>query len=165
MKKAKRFLISTVVIAGGIILIRKLLFNEFNYQIIAESSFSAIFFSTLELFFRDKLFKKSAEKLLKTIPPTELRNDEKVLLEAGPSHYMGREAVGGKLTLTDQRLIFKSHRFNLQNHLQEFPLAEIKAVAEADTKLRNVLELELINNESHRFLVDSPSDWVKTIPH
>src|SRR5688572_21922907 len=41
---------------------------------------------------------------------------ETVVFESMASHYRGAEAVGGKLYLTDKRLIFKSHKLNIQNH-------------------------------------------------
>src|SRR4051794_30098211 len=38
-----------------------------------------------------------------------VEEDEKIINEDGACHYKGIEAVGGKLVLTDKRLIFKSN--------------------------------------------------------
>jgi hypothetical protein len=88
-----------------------------------------------------------------------------LLLEAGASHLKGREAVGGKLTLTDKRLIFKSHKFNFQNHQEEIPVKEIKAVGQGEGYQQRVVELKLINNQIHKFIVELPSQWIEAIPH
>jgi hypothetical protein len=71
--------------------------------------------------------------------------------------------VGGKLTLTSKRLIFRSHKFNIQNHQQEFSITEIKATARDERQVK-IFKLELANNEIHRFLADFPADWINTLP-
>lgn len=43
--------------------------------------------------------------------------DESDIIYAGAAnHFIKREAVGGKLYLLNDRLIFKSHNLNVQNH-------------------------------------------------
>ena len=56
---------------------------------------------------------------------TPLLPDE-VLIKQGPANLQrGTETVGGRLTLTSQRLVFESHRFNLQAGAAIIPLATI----------------------------------------
>jgi hypothetical protein len=100
-------------------------------------------------------------KVLKNII-VELHPNEKVVMENGANHFKGVEGVGGKLVLTDKRLIFKSHPMNVQNHESSFDLTEIKNLSATKTLkvLKNGLKLDLANNESHRFIVDDPSAWV-----
>jgi len=38
--------------------------------------------------------------------------NETIVFETGANHFKGAEAVGGKLYLTDKRLVFKSHKFS-----------------------------------------------------
>ena len=75
------------------------------------------------------------------------------------------EGVGGKLVLTDRRLIFKSHKLNIQNHLEYFELSQIERLqATRPFKiLRNGLMLELADNSTHKFVVDDPDGWVASI--
>jgi hypothetical protein len=110
--------------------------------------------------------KKIGGKLLAQIK-IEIREGEKLIKEGGANHFKRWEAVGGKLALTNKRLIFKSHKFNIQNHEQIFPFEKIRDLKENTSieSLKNVLMLELTNNEIHRFVVDidSPSEWIKEI--
>src|SRR5262249_2058735 len=52
-----------------------------------------------------------------------------VLIKQGPANHLRRmEGVGGWLYLTEQRLLFRSHRFNIQNHELSIPLGDILEV-------------------------------------
>ncbi len=106
----------------------------------------------------------TAKRLLKkTI--VETADNESIVKEGGANHFIGLEGVGGKLVLTDKRLIFKSHKFNIQNHQNNFDLAQIAKLHATKTLriLENVLTLELANNDRHKFIVDEPSDWIEKI--
>jgi hypothetical protein len=94
-----------------------------------------------------------------------LNFDEKLIKEAGANHFKGAEGVGGKLALTASRLIFKSHHFNIQNHLEVISLREIKSMGAGKSLgfLRNVLALELFDQSKHRFIVDDPDSWISSI--
>jgi hypothetical protein len=158
----KFILTNTLWFAAFSIAARKIIFDEFSGQIIIGAFIGGVIISALFYSLGFKLLKKTAEKLGKTIPEVSLQADEKLVLETGASHYKGIEAVGGKLTLTSKRLIFRSHKFNIQNHRQEFLISEIKAAAH-DERKNKIFKLELASNESHRFLVDSPVDWINTL--
>ena len=95
----------------------------------------------------------------------EIPNNENVIKEGGANHFKGGEGVGGKLVLTDKRLIFKSHRFNIQNHQENFDLGQVHKLQTTKTLgiLENGLTLELINNDRHKFIVDEPTDWIEKI--
>lgn len=89
----------------------------------------------------------------------EIAENERVILEAGANHLLKSEAVGGKLLLTDKRIIFKSHKFNFQNHEQSFLLNDLKDVKKEE-KYKLGFTLELRNNEIHKFNVDTPQEWI-----
>jgi hypothetical protein len=105
-----------------------------------------------------------ASNLFKSIS-IELTEGEKLIKEGGANHIKGKEGVGGKLVLTDQRLIFKSHNLNIQNHQQVFYFNDIQSLEEAKSLfvLKNRLVLELLNKDLHKFIVDDPEVWVKEI--
>lgn len=51
------------------------------------------------------------------------------LLHDGPAnHFRNGEGVGGWLYLTKERLLFRSHQFNIQRHESSIPLADIAEV-------------------------------------
>src|SRR5690242_11829987 len=65
--------------------------------------------------------------------------DETILFDTGANHFKGAEAVGGKLYLTNKRLVFKSHKFNIQNHELSINLFDID-------KFDRYKTLGLVNN-------------------
>ncbi len=66
----------------------------------------------------------NSRKLLNSIA-VEIDENEAVLKTGGSNHIVKNEGVGGKPVLTDRRLIFTSHKFNVQNHRFEIPIDEV----------------------------------------
>jgi hypothetical protein len=95
----------------------------------------------------------------------ELNPDEKLIKEGGANHILNLEGVGGKLVLTDKRLVFKSHKVNIQVHQQSFLLSEINTVEAAKTAglLKNILFVHLNDSVTHKFVVFEPEEWVREI--
>jgi hypothetical protein len=106
----------------------------------------------------------TAKKLGQKIQ-VDIQVDEKIIKEGGANHFKGKEGVGGKLVLTGKRLIFKAHKFNIQNHQEFFEIDMIESVKTfKPMKMFNTgLAIELINKESHKFIVDGPEEWLTTI--
>lgn len=106
----------------------------------------------------------ASKRLFKKIT-IETADNENIIKEGGANHFKGKEGVGGKLVLTDKRLIFKSHKFNIQNHQDNFDLEQIEKLQATKTLkfLENGLTLELANNDRHKFIVDEPTDWIEKI--
>lgn len=61
---------------------------------------------------------------------TQIENIEgqKIIYSGGANHFVNKEAVGGKLYLLTDRVQFKSHNFNIQNHSQTILLNDIKEI-------------------------------------
>src|SRR6476646_9112506 len=68
------------------------------------------------------------------VPPT-LDVGEQVIREGAANMQRGWEAVGGRLFLTNRKLLFQSHRFNIQSGPSEIPLHDIADVQTGWTKL------------------------------
>lgn len=102
--------------------------------------------------------------LLKKIT-VKISDNERIIREGGANHFKGMEGVGGKLVLTNKRLIFKSHKLNVQNHQDNFELEKIERLRTNKTLgfIANGLIVELANQERHRFVVDAPQDWIEII--
>lgn len=90
---------------------------------------------------------------------------ERVIYETPANHFKGLEGVGGWLFLTDQRVIFKSHSFNFQNHELSLLLSEIVNVKVSRTLgiIPNGLLIQAERGQPERFVVMTPQDWVKHI--
>jgi hypothetical protein len=108
---------------------------------------------------------KSASKRLFKKIIVDTGENENIIKEGGANHFKGLEAVGGKLVLTDKRLIFKSHGFNIQEHQESFDLQQLEKLYVTKTVkfLESGLTLELKNNDRHRFIVEDPKQWVEEI--
>lgn len=144
-----------------IMLIFSSITNEvFTYRVVLKTVVAGIFFGVsfalIMEYLANRLYKKTVIKI---------NDDERLIKEGGANHFKGKDGVGGKLALTDKRLIFKSHNSNVQNREQTIDFARIKTFRETKTLnfFKNGLTIELINHDIHKFIVDDPGDWVKEI--
>lgn len=62
-----------------------------------------------------------------------LMENEQIYFDVLANLFRGIEAVGGKLMITDRRLIFKSHTFNIQTGTTEILIEEITEVKKRNT--------------------------------
>ncbi len=93
----------------------------------------------------------------------ELREGESILFETGANHFRGAEAVGGKLYLTNQRVVFKSHSFNFHNEAFSLELHDLEQVNLHKTlgMLPNGLTITLKDNRKEKFVVQQPKEWIR----
>jgi hypothetical protein len=89
--------------------------------------------------------------------------DEDVLFETPANHFKGIEAVGGKLYLTNTRLIFKSHKLNVQNHELSINLTNIQNVTRYKSLgfIKNGLSVTTMDNKTEKFVVEQGEEWLK----
>ena len=104
-------------------------------------------------------FEKS--KLVTNATKIETGTGETILFETGANHFKGAEAVGGKLYLTNKRLVFKSHKLNIQNHELSINLPGIDKVEryKAPGLANNGLAVTTSNNKIEKFVVQQPDEW------
>lgn len=55
----------------------------------------------------------------------EINQEGEVCYKGLANHFVDMEGVGGHLFITKDKIIFKSHEFNVQNHSIEIPLQNI----------------------------------------
>ncbi|MBC6427133.1 MAG: hypothetical protein GDA51_11875 [Ekhidna sp.] len=106
----------------------------------------------------NKFLTKTAGHLEKTID-IPLDKDEELNWITRANHFKRWEGVGGKLFLTDRRLVFKSHKFNIQNHEQIFNLNKITKITASN---RNRLSFEY-EGQIEKFIVSNPDKWSKLL--
>lgn len=101
---------------------------------------------------------------------TALQPNENVLKKGGANLQKGIETVGGWLFLTDQRLIFESHAFNVQSGNTEIALKDIADLQFCWTKFLNViplmpnsLSIKTNDGQELRFVLFGRSAWKKEI--
>lgn len=83
----------------------------------------------------------------------------------GANHFKGIEAVGGQLFLFDDRLEFKSHSFNIQNHTLMIMLPQIAEVSFYNTLgiIPNGLKVTKTDGTVEKFVVQKRRLWKELI--
>ena len=104
-------------------------------------------------------------KLLKNSTKVDIDPGENVLLESPANHFKGIEAVGGKLYLTNKRIIFKSHKLNIQVHQLSIKLEDIKKFERYKTLglVNNGLSLTTVNETTEKFVVNEIEEWTRQL--
>lgn len=86
---------------------------------------------------------------------------EKLLMWGGANHWKGKESVGGYLYLTDERLVFISHKVNIQNHKLSIPLEEISSVRPCQTLVVVPNGMEVVRGQDkERFVIHNRRGWI-----
>jgi hypothetical protein len=96
---------------------------------------------------------------------TELNKETVLVNKVNANLFRGMEAVGGKLTITNQRLMFTSHSLNIQAGTTEIPMSEIATVRKRNTMgfVPNGMSVILKNGTEHKFVVWKRDMLIKTI--
>lgn len=83
----------------------------------------------------------------------------------GANHFKNGEAVGGKLYLLPDRLQFKSHSFNIQNHEHTIELTKIREVSFYNTLglVPNGLAIITTDGHAEKFVVNGRKLWKEEI--
>ena len=94
----------------------------------------------------------------------ELEIDEEIIRKARANHLQLLEGVGGSLLLTNRRLFFKSHMFNVKTREISIPLEDIIAVATKSSDfISKKLQIFLGDGSIEEFIVNHRKTWVKEI--
>ncbi len=89
---------------------------------------------------------------------------ENILFETGANHFKNVEATGGKLYLTNKRLVFISHKLNVQNQELSIPVSEI--VDTEKYKKFGIIDNGLViptTDYIEKFVVQKGNEWIKKI--
>ena len=88
----------------------------------------------------------------------KLKKNERILGDVASNLFRGLEGVGGRLKITNQRLIFEPHALNIQREILEIPLNKIKEVTR-----RNSRRDELIVLLSYRGRGSNPHTFLEVL--
>lgn len=101
---------------------------------------------------------------------TRLENGEAIVKEGKANLMRGAEGVGGRLHLTDRRLIFESHAFNVQTGVTVISLVNIKSVEKTWTRFLGLIPLAPTSiavahaaGETFNFVVNGRDAWIAAI--
>lgn len=94
-----------------------------------------------------------------TVP--SLAESEEIRYSGAATHFRGWEGVGGRLFLTEDRLVFQPHTLNIQSGEQSWPLSAIE-----DAQLSRIflvvptgLDVQLRSGETERFGTWDRQQW------
>ena len=101
---------------------------------------------------------------------TQLQPGEKFVKEGAANLQKNIETVGGKLCLTNQRLIFESHNLNVQGGVTEIDLSNVKSSLPCWTKFLglfpvfpNSLAVFTKQGMEYRFVLFGRHAWAAAI--
>ncbi|AZR23991.1 hypothetical protein [Xanthomonas vasicola] len=96
--------------------------------------------------------------------------DRDVLRQAPANLQRGMEAVGGRLILTADALLFQPHAFNVQTQSLSVPLQQIVAMQPCWTRLFGLLPVaptslavRLGDGNEYRFAIGKRTQWMADI--
>jgi len=72
---------------------------------------------------------------------TELRQGEQIVKEGAANLQKNIETVGGKLCLTNQRLVFEAHKINVQGGTTEIELTNVQSSRPCCTRFLGIIPL------------------------
>src|SRR5690242_4507407 len=90
---------------------------------------------------------------------------ERLLIEVSANMFRGLEAVGGKLTVTNRRLVFRPHAVNVQTQPEEVPIENLAGAAPCNTLgiVPNGMLVTLKDGSTRRFVVSRRSELIGLI--
>lgn len=96
---------------------------------------------------------------------TRLKEGESHIKEGSANYFNSRGGIlgtsaGGKLYLTNQRILFEGHGFNVG---RETVVINIKDIVNCSTGFPNSLTVLTDDNQEFKFSVNGKKDWQKEI--
>ncbi|WP_299015643.1 GRAM domain-containing protein [uncultured Polaribacter sp.] len=123
--------------------------------IIKQSLIYGVAMTLFFIFLFPWMMKKLVGKRINTIQP-ELLENEMVNDEIFANLFKGIEGVGGKIFLTNERLIFKSHSLNIQKGQTNIKYSDILSVSKKKTAklFNNGIKLITKKGTTYKFVVN-----------
>ena len=100
---------------------------------------------------------------------TALEPNEVITRSSWANLFRGWEGVGGRLYLTDRRLVFESHAINFQTGTNELPVCEIAGAKKCWSKFLGVplaptsVVVAMKSGEEFQFVLYFRQTWIDAI--
>jgi hypothetical protein len=91
-----------------------------------------------------------------------LEPNEEIEISGPANLFRGVEGVGGRLYFTNQKLIFNSHKINLQSGQTNIDYSEIVSVEKRKTGfiVNNGIRVIIRAGKSYDFVVNNREEWL-----
>ena len=161
--KQKGCMLFSTTIGYGLILF-VLNSNQNIEEIAIQAVFYGVFITLFFIFLFPWFMKKLVGNRIENIHP-ELLENEKVEEEIVANLFRGIEGVGGKIFLTNQRLIFKSHSLNIQKGQTNIDYSEISSVEKRKTMkiINNGIKILTNKDQEYCFVVNDRESQIQKI--
>ncbi|WP_084061622.1 GRAM domain-containing protein [Cellulophaga tyrosinoxydans] len=115
-------------------------------------------------YINQKLAEKFSNKIGTKIKPN-LKEEEVIEIEGPANLFRGIEGVGGKIFLTNKKLIFKSHKINIQKGQTDIEYSTIKEIVKRKTAklFDNGIRIITNNEKEFDFVVNERDLWFEKI--
>lgn len=133
-------------------------------RLIFQGVFFGVFFGVAFPFLFQKLATRLVSKNKLSIKP-ELSENEQIEIEGPANLFRGIEGVGGKIFLTNNRLIFKSHQLNIQKGQTNIDYQNIHEVLKRKTAkvVDNGFRIVTKDAKTYDFVVNEREVWLDEI--
>ena len=91
---------------------------------------------------------------------TPILRGEKIIKEGLANHWREIEAVGGRLFLTSQRIVFESYALNIQTGNTIIPISEINFIEKG---FPNIMNIYSGNNLKNAFVVWGRTKLIRSV--
>ena len=161
------FAIGTAIMFSFILWLFDYFSDEKLYSInslLFQGIFFGIFFGIGFPYINEKLAGKFSNKIGIKIK-SELDAEEKIEIEGPANLFRGMEGVGGKIFLTDKKLVFKSHKINVQKGQTNIEYKNIKEIIRRKTAkiIDNGFRIITNDNKEFDFVVNERDLWFEKI--
>jgi hypothetical protein len=112
----------------------------------------------------EKFGTRFTSKIGENIKP-ELTQDENIEIEGLANLFRGMEGVGGKTFLTNKKMIFKSHKMNIQKGQTDIPYEDIQEIIRKKTAkiIDNRIRIKTNDGNEFDFVVNEREEWIEKL--
>jgi hypothetical protein len=157
IKLSWKYRIISAILTGllyvGILMIFDYFSDEELYSVnilIFQGIFFGVFMGLGFPYVTEKFGTRFTSKIGKNIKP-ELTQDEDIEIEGPANLFRGMEGVGGKIFLTNKKVIFKSHKINIQKGQTDIPYEDIHEIIRKKTAKIIDNRIRIKTNDGNEF--------------
>ena len=112
----------------------------------------------------EKFGTRFTSKIGKNIKP-ELTQGENIEIEGPANLFRGMEGVGGKMFLTNKKVVFKSHKINIQKGQTDILYENITEIVKRKTAklIDNGIRIKTKDENEFDFAVNEREKWIEKL--
>lgn len=95
----------------------------------------------------------------------EMSKKHNIIYDDAANYFMGKKGVEGWLFLTENSLIFKPYRYNIQKQELVIPITSIQDIKcqRNFANIKNGISISMYDGEIQKFVVNSSITWLEEI--